>query len=184
MVIHSSFERRYDAAIVERPGVGDPIYAFAAGDAGPRAITIMVEPWGTTTWTAEFSGPDPGRRALSGLFSTPSPDCLCVIERGTAFFGDVQNPDGFAAVDTKGPVVDVREVPSSGLLLLLTPWSITALNTRGTRWTTERIAIEAIRINEVTEGWAKGLSDPDDDEPRDFAVELSSGRVVGGAGWR
>lgn len=166
MVIHSRFERRYDAAIVERPSAGEPMYAFAAGDAGSRAITVMVEPWGATAWTAEFFGPDPGRRALSGLFGTPSPDCLCVIERGTAFFGDVRNPTGFAVVDTRGAVVNVKEVASSGLLLLLTPWAITALDARGTRWATERISIETIRIDEVTEGWAKGLSDPEDDELR------------------
>ncbi len=177
MAIRNSFEHRYDATIAERPGVGHPTHAFAAGGAGARAVTVVVEPWYATSWTAEFAAPDPGIRALSGIFSTPNPDGLCVIERGTAFLGDVLTPRGFAVVQTRGPVVDVTEILSSGLLLLLTPWSITALDAQGSRWTTERIAIEALRLDEVSDGWARGWSDPEDDAARRFAVELSSGRV-------
>jgi hypothetical protein len=95
---------------------------------------------------------------------------------------DVRAPDGYRVVPTAGSVCSVVPVRHHGLLLLATPWSISALGGRETTWTTRRIAVEGLRLDEIDEGWLRGVADPEDDEPRDFAVELSSGRVVGGAG--
>jgi hypothetical protein len=105
-----------------------------------------------------------------------------VVERGTAFLGDVLRPDHFTAVKTAGPVVAAYEVASEDCLLLVTPWAITAVGREGVLWTTERIAIDGLRIDEVADGWLRGVSDPDDEEPGDFAVEMATGRLVGGAG--
>jgi hypothetical protein len=68
------------------------------------------------------------------------------------------------------------------MLLLVTGWAITAVGSDGDLWTTDRIAIDGLRVDEVSDGWARGVADPDDDEPRDFALDLATGRVIGGAG--
>lgn len=181
MLTQDHFASEFDVAIVDRP-VGEPDHVFAATGAGARAVAIEVEPWGEPAWVATFAAQDPGIRALTTLLGTPSPTGLCVIERGTAFLGDVLQPEGFAVVETRGPVVGAEELVADGLLLLLTPWSVVAVDVDGMRWTTERVAIDGLRIDESDGGWVRGVADPNDDEPRDFAVELSSGRVVGGAG--
>ncbi|MCP2237473.1 hypothetical protein [Prauserella halophila] len=90
-------------------------------------------------------------------------------------------PEGFDVVLTPGPVVAAEELAAEAVLLLVTPWAITAVGISGVLWTTPRIAIDGLRVDEASDGWVGGVADPDDDEPRDFAVELATGQVVGGA---
>lgn len=181
MITQDHFASEFGVSIVDSTG-GLPDHSFAAEGAGSRAIEVVVEPWGGRSWSAVFAASDPGVRALTVLLGTPTPTGLCVIERGTAFLGDVLDPEGFTCVETGGPVVAAEELTGEGLLLLVTPWKITAIDQSGLRWTTERIAIEGLRVDEVDAGWIRGVADPDEEEPHDFAVNLASGEVVGGAG--
>lgn len=119
---------------------------------------------------------------MSAILGTPSPTGVCVVERGTAFVGDVLVPSAIEVVRTRGPVVGAEELVTDGLLLLLTPWAITAVDANGHRWTTGRVAIDGLRIDDVGGGQVRGVADPGDDEPRAFAVDLVTGEVVGGAG--
>ncbi|WP_019145983.1 hypothetical protein [Aeromicrobium massiliense] len=180
MITHSHFASEFDVAVVEY-AAETPDRMFSADGAGSRAVLVAVEPWGEPTWTASFAGSDPGRRALTGLFGTPSPTGLCVVERGTAFLGDVVEPEGFEVVATPGPVVAAEELVVGAKLLLVTPWAITAVGASGVQWTTPRIAVDGLRVDEASDGWLRGVADPGDDEPRDFAIDLSTGRVTGGA---
>lgn len=182
MIIEDRFPSEFDASIVDA-FAATPDYEFVAGGAGGRSIQVLVDPWVVPAWSASFAASDPGIRALSALHGTPLATGLCVVERGTAFVGDVLDPaSGFDVVDTGGPVVAAAELASENVLLLLTPWEITAIDADGIRWRSERIAIEGLRVDEASDGWIRGVADPRDVEPRDFAVELSSGRILGGAG--
>lgn len=78
-------------------------------------------------------------------------------------------------------MVDAEELPADGVLLLLTPWSITAVGQSGRRWTSGRITIDKLGVDEAGDGSLRGVADRDDDEPRDFALDLATGEVVGGA---
>jgi hypothetical protein len=180
MITHSHFASEFDVAIADYSAEASD-HAFSAEGAGSRAIAVAVEPWGEPRWTATFAAPDPGRRTLSALLGTPSPTGLCVVERGTAFLGDVLEPDGFVVVPTAGPVVAAEELTAESALLLVTPWAITAVGESGVLWTTPRVAIDGLRVDEASGGWVRGVADPDDDEPRDFAVDLATGQVIGGA---
>jgi hypothetical protein len=179
MITHSHFASEFDVAIADYSAAPD--HVFSAEGAGSRAAAVSVEPWGEPPWTAAFAGPDPGRRALTALLGTPSPTGLCVVERGTAFVGDVLEPDGFEVVATPGPVVAAEELVDEGALLLVTPWAITAVGPSGVLWTTPRIAVDGLRVDEASDGWVRGVADPDDDEPRDFAVGLATGQLTGGS---
>jgi hypothetical protein len=149
---------------------------------GARASTILIRPRGGSDWTGSFSGDASFRRGFSGLFGTPSPRRLCVVECGTAFLVDVLNPPATTVVQVDGPVRGIEPLVNHGLLLLLTPWTITAVGTSGPLWTTRRIAIEDVRVDEVIDHHLGGVADPDDEEPRNFAIDLRTGEVVGGGG--
>ena len=69
---------------------------------------------------------------------------------------------------------------TQGLLLVLTPWSMVAIDHQGIRWATDRIAIYGLTVDQVRDGWVSGVANPSDSEPRAFAIELDTGRVVGG----
>ncbi|OYN89349.1 hypothetical protein [Parenemella sanctibonifatiensis] len=173
------FMSEFTAGVADMSAGAD--HAFLAEGAGARSTFVVVEPWGAQSWSATFAAPDPGRRALSALLGTPNPTGLCVVERGTAFLGDVLNPASFEAVPTMGPVVAAEELEEERVLLLVGPWTITAVSSAGVLWETRRLAIDGLRVAEASGGWVRGASDPDDGEPREFAVELATGQVAGGA---
>lgn len=180
MIKHRHFVSEFDVAIADLPGTSVD-HVFAAEGAGARTLVVAVEPWGEPSWIAAFAAPDPGRRALTALLGTSNLTGLCVIERGTAFVGDVRDPVGFAVVPTPGPVVEAEELIDESVLLLVTPWAITAVGASGPLWTTQHIAVDGLRVDEASNGWILGVADPDDDEPHDFAVELATGQLIGGS---
>lgn len=100
----------------------------------------------------------------------------------TAFLVNVLAPADYSPVPTDGPVFGVEQLVDESRLLLVTRWSITAIGVDGVAWTSPRIAIDGLRVDEIDDGWLRGVADPNDDEPRDFAVDLRTGNVVGGAG--
>jgi hypothetical protein len=180
MIIRDHFASEFDAEIADYLAAS-PDHVFEAEGTGSRATLVAVEPWGEPTWTVSFAAPDPGRRALTTLLGTPSPTGLCVVARGTAFLGDVLVPEGFEVVAAPGPIVSAEELVRERALLLVTPWAVTAVGANGVRWTTPRVAVDGLRIDEAEDGWIRGVADPDDDEPRDFAVDLATGELVGGS---
>ena len=133
-------------------------------------------------WLASIRPPASSLRgAVTSIHSTPSPSVMCVVVGGDAVLIDVRDPAKYEWVDTAGPVVTVRSLVRERLLLLATPWAITAVGRDGVRWRTERLSIEGLRLDEVADGWLAGVADPGDDEPRDFAIDLRTGSHRGGA---
>jgi hypothetical protein len=148
---------------------------------GPERLIEVALPDGSAWLVSVAAFPDPSRRAVSGLFPTASSRHLLAVERGAAYLVDVGDPGGSYPVTTYGAVVGVRPVPQMDLLLLWTDWAVTAVGPDGVAWRTTRVAIEGIRIDEVENGRARGVADPDDDEPRNFVIDLRTGEVQGGA---
>ena len=176
------FQSRFRARIVDLPFNGCD-YTFKSKGAGARAISLLVEPDDGSSWLATFAADDPlANEALSGIWRTPSPTGLCVIERGTAFLGDVLTPSEFAVIETCGPIVAMKELIEQRLLLLISPWTITAVSAEGVRWVTDRIAIEGISVKGVDSGQLIGVSDPGGDESHGFVVDISTGKLIGGGG--
>jgi hypothetical protein len=177
-----AFPAEYEAGIVDAPPAGVADFTLNAGPDSTRVVTIKVLPQhDTMPWVANVAVPEPTRATtISGIFSTPCLTTLCLIEGGTAVLIDVRRPDAHQIVPTDGPVLVVREALEDSLLLLVTPWAITAVGAGEVRWTSRRIAIEEIRVDSIKSGWLRGMADPDD-EAHDFAVELSTGQLVGGA---
>lgn len=177
------FDAAYEAELADAPSDGAWDFSFTDGMAGSRGSTVTVTPFEGFPWTGWFAASDPVvARAVSGLFPTPDPTVLCVVERGTAFLVDVLNPARYQVVATHGPVVAVEPVREAAVLLLVTHWAITAIGAGSVAWTSARIAIEGIRVDEVADGWLRGVADPDDEEQRDFAIDLATGELIGGAG--
>lgn len=104
------------------------------------------------------------------------------MERGTAFLVDVLDPATYEVIAGDGSIIAVEAVREAGLLLLATPWWVTAVGHGAVAWRSPRIAINGVRLDEMDDGWLHGVADPDDDEPRDFAIDLATGELVGGAG--
>lgn len=152
-------------------------------DGGVVSRSVAVLPCGgDPAWSASLSVPRPLlNTACSGNFASPRPDVVLLAERGAVFWVEVGRPADYRVIHTDGPVVQVEPIIAEGLVLLVTPWSLTAIAASGVAWSTPRIAIEGIRVDEVANGWLRGVADPRNEEPRNFTVDLATGDVVGGA---
>jgi hypothetical protein len=78
-------------------------------------------------------------------------------------------------------VVAVKPIARENILLLATPWQVTGIGHDGVLWTTRRLAIDGLRLDESMDGLVAGVADPQDVEPRDFVIDLRTGRHEGGA---
>lgn len=166
------------AEIVERSSVA-PNFTFSAAGSGARVIDVSVRLRNGSGWSACFAGPDPGIRAVTALLATPHPFGLCVIERGAAFLGDVRDPSGFSVIEHAEPVVEVLDVTAAaGLLLLISPWSVVAIDDNGLRWVSGRLSVYGLRIDEVRAGLIRLTADPDDVEPSILTIDATTGRRV------
>lgn len=154
---------------------------FASADLGTVVLLKVVNADGDS-WIGGFKRRQSrGTPGLTGVYSTPNPRRLCVVIHGDAYLINSTRPTPNAWVATGGPVTSIRPAPGEGLLLLASPWKVSALDEDGVRWQSPRLAIEGIRLDEVADGRVAGVADPDDEEPRDFVINLRTGVHSGGA---
>lgn len=178
-----AFPADYQAQLLEEQTVGGASYAFGREGQPASGVDVLIEvrlPDGER-WVGAVRRPPPTvKGALTAYHPTPYPRRVCVVAGGDAYLIDVDQPKAFEVLDTGGPVVAVHSVVSDGLLLLASPWVVTAIDHNGRAWQTERLAINGVRLDETDDGRLAGVADPDDDEPRDFLIDLRTGRHEGG----
>jgi hypothetical protein len=149
------------------------------GRVGDGGLMLEVT-WDGGTWRALVANGERYRGAHSGVHATPNPETLCVVARGDAYLVDVRAPDHARSVPGT-PIVAVRPALDDGLLLLATPYDVTALAASGVAWTTARLVLEGIALGTLAGGELRGTADPDEPEAREFVIDLRTGRHRGGA---
>jgi hypothetical protein len=176
-----SFDADYDVEpLIDLPSALD--YDFHEPGMVPKPDLLLgVTAGDGSSWTGgvRAGGPSVGS-PKTGIYTTPNKNKLLVVGRGDAYLIDVRNPAAYEAVSTGGPVVAVKPIPKENVLLLATPWDVTGIGEDGVLWTTERLAIDGLRLDESQEGRVAGVADPKDLEPRDFVIDLRTGKHKGG----
>lgn len=179
LIREAAFEKSYDAALVDTPSFGCADYEFHGLHREGSRITLLVTLADGRSWTGTF-GNEPSWRGLTGTFPTPDSDSLCVINHGRAFLVNTLHPADAQTIPSDGPIRSLASIPSPPLLLLATQWSVVAIGPSGEAWASDRIATEGIRLDDVVGSFAIGVADPDDEEPREFALDLRTGAIAGG----
>jgi hypothetical protein len=178
-----AFPAAYEVRLEVAPR-GEAIHTFGYPGASGVGTTLGFEIITTSgsRWRGEvMTGRGGVAKPVTGAFSTPNETRLCVIAGGDAYLVDVERPGAFEAVDAAGPVTGVRPLLHEEMLLLHSPWHITAIDRDGVRWHTARLSIEGVRIDEIQGISLAGVADPDDDEPKNFVIDLRTGLHEGGA---
>jgi len=182
IVIDRAFPGRYELRLIdELPGTGALDHDIArSGASFGGALLIAVEPEGGVPWTAAVAGGTARlRSAHTGVHGTPSPTIACAVARGDAYLLDVTAPACWRALED-APVTAALSAVADGLLLLATPWRVIAVGADGVAWRTPRLAIDGVAFSAATGGRLTGVADPAGPEPREFTVELATGRHGGG----
>jgi hypothetical protein len=178
-----TFPADYEARILDETRSAEPSHHLGRSDSqGLSPMFVEVAPNDGVPWVVTVEKPGPTvKGVLSGTFATPNPARVLILAGGDPYLVDVHNPDGFEALETADPVVAVLPAVSDGLLLLASPWAVTAVGRNGVAWQTGRLAIDGLRLDEIDGGKIAGVADPDsDDESRDFAIDLRTGAHEGG----
>jgi hypothetical protein len=164
----------------ELPAGTDVVELVPGRQAGAGGLIFEVDPGDSDPWTG-LARPGVMRAsgAVSGLVTTPNPDGLCVLVRGTAYVVDATDRSYRGAV-ASAPVTAVAPVLPAGLLLLATPWQVIGIGPDGVMWQTKRVAIDGLRLDEADESRLFGVADPESAEPREFVIDLRSGTHEGG----
>ena len=181
----TEFEKNWSAEILATPPMIAParqfvypMYVPGEEDALARgALLLMVRPAGAAAFLATCARGFADERTPTGVFACPNPNELCAVAGGYAYIVDVTQPARCTQIALR-PVVEVRAVPSLGLLLFVGFHAVLAWGASGEAWRTGKLTDEGLRIVSVEDGVMHGFGwrlMTDAEVP--FVIDLQTGAV-------
>lgn len=180
MLVEMEFPPTYDVQVLEempaRRGVEHQFARDGRIVDGGVLIEVVSE---SGRWDGLVANaPDSLPSAVSGIYSTPSSHVVAVIAKGDAYFIDVEDPEGWWALED-APIVAVRSAVGDGLLVLATSRRVVGVGADGVVWRTPRLAVDGISVGQPAGSELSGVADPRD-EHQEFVIDLRSGKHRGG----
>jgi hypothetical protein len=194
--IDLSFPHHWQAEVLRsRPLILPPrhfVYPLEAEEVERGALEVLVRPGSApgarqkqlsepesspflATCTLGFVDPS----IPTGLWSCPDPQQMCAVSGGYAYVIDTAFPSRFSMLAFR-PVVEVRSVPASGLLLFVGHRGVLAWAEHGQAWESEKLSDEGVVIAGVQDhilqgtGWSMMT-----DTETPFRLDLRTGlRIV------
>jgi hypothetical protein len=112
----------------------------------------------------------------TGLWSCPHPDDICAVSGGYAYIINAAAPEHFTMIAFR-PVMELRSLPSQGLLLFVGHHALLAWSANGHAWQSEKLSDEGVTITAIEAGKLHGLSwNMITDKETPFTLDLSTGR--------
>lgn len=159
---------------------GSHFYFPTASSSGGRdGILVKVNPPDGHRWLGTFAFGFETPQAVSGIFSCPARDNLCVVSSGTGYIVDTTNPKHWIQV-TSQPITDVRLILNLGLLVFVDFTSITTYDARGLAWQAKDISWDGVTMVAVTSLNIEALVwDAPTDERLRVTIDLKNGAIIG-----
>ena len=162
----------------ETQGSALPHYYFpgASTQGGRDGILVKVRPEHGQTWIGTFAFGDSG---VSGIFTTPDPQRLCIVSNGEGYFVNTSIPTEWEAIRAM-PIKDVRSILAQEIIVFADYTDLVAYGRTGVKWKTERLVLDELKITEVTDISIKGEGwNPFDETRKNFIVDAATGRHEG-----
>jgi hypothetical protein len=184
-----SFAREWQAAVLEWPPLIAPARQFVyprqvAGEEDTLArgaLLLRVRPAAGGEFLATCARGFADLRMPTGVFSCPDPRELCAVAGGYAYIIDTAAPEKSTQIPLR-PVVELRPLPGSGLLIFAGFQSIAAWGTQGLAWQSGRLSYEGLRLTAIEAQELHGFGwDLQTDKEVEFALDLRTGKHTGGA---
>ena len=155
-------------------------YPGASTQGGRDGLLVEVRPESGQSWVGTFAFGDVTAKGVSGIFTTPDPERLCVVSKGEGYIVSASAPAIWETVKAT-PIVDVRPVRAQGIIVFANFTELVAYGPTGIRWRTKRLAWDSLKITEVTDTTIKGeFWDVRNDANSNFVVDLATGKHQGG----
>lgn len=177
----ATFPHLYECdRLTESPSTGIPHYYYpgASRQGGHDGLLLELRPEAGEPWLGTFAFGDVTPKGVSGVFTTPDPDQVCVVSRGEGYLVSVSTPTNWKAV-LAAPIIDVRSIPARGIIVFADYTTIAAYGQGGLYWKTLRLSWDGLRITEVTDSSIKGEFFDPSGSMETFVVDLATGSHEG-----
>src|SRR5258707_9516838 len=155
-------------------------YPGASPEGGRDGVLIRVRPEGGQAWVGTFAFGIFTVKGISGIFTTPNPDRVCVVAVGEAYLVSASAPTEWEAISIL-PIIDVRPIRAHGIIVFANFTELVAYGQTGIKWTTRRLTWDSLKITEVTDDLIKGeYWDILSEAMASFVVDLATGEHTGG----
>jgi hypothetical protein len=154
-------------------------YPGASTDGGADGVLIRVVPQGRHPWLGTFAFGRVSRTSVTGVYTCPDVNNLCVIAAGAGYIVDTRDPNVWEEVPRE-PIMDVRPILERSILVFSDITQLTAYGPDGISWTTRRVSWDGITIIRVDPEELVGSAwDAPLQRQVEFRVDLRNGAVTG-----
>lgn len=123
-------------------------------------------------WVGNFHGID--KQYFTGVVLWPKVDHLCIVSGGAAYVVKMNDPDTFEELSI-GPITDALYDLNTNIVVFASFTNIYGFGERGFLWKTPRMAIDGIKIKEISNGIILGISN-NIDEGVPFSLDVKTGK--------
>jgi hypothetical protein len=184
MTLDDHFAHRYEATLRPRIDTPDGLIYIPARP----GLTVEISPAKDDVWTGVF-GDGLGEDLVTGLFTTPDENSVCVVSTGEGYFVQADDPGAWLRVDCI-PVRVILPFPQHRLLVF---GNFTELVAYGfdpesidvrlkVAWRTDRLGWDGLEVVRVTDERIEGQAwHAPAERMVGFSVDVNTGRHEGGA---
>ena len=179
----ATFAHSYECErLNETPRTAPAHYYFpgASTKGGRDGILVEVRPERGQAWLGTFAFGQVTPKGVSGIFTTPDPQRLCVVSSGEGYLVSANTPTEWEAIRAT-PILDVRSIRAQGIIVFADYTTLVAYGQTGMKWKTKRLTWDSLKITEVTDAFIKGeFWDIRSEATASFVVDLATGTHQGG----
>jgi hypothetical protein len=184
MAIDTTFPQSYECEwLLETPpttALPHYYYPGASVQGGRDGVLVKVRSECGQEWLGTFAFGRLTQRGVSGLFTTPDPDRLCVVAAGEGYFVSANTPTSWEEI-LAVPTRDVRPIAAHDIIVFADFTNLVAYGKTGLMWRTKRLSWDDLKIIEVTDVFIKGeFWDILSEGTATFVVDLATGAHTGG----
>jgi hypothetical protein len=178
MIQNCLFSKNYDWEILPGlPGKIDIINFPPEERFFSEGLVVEIKPYGEKPWIANFHGAS--KDYMSGIYSTPQIDKMCVVTNGAGFIVDAYEPNKAISVPVL-PVVEVHLLADANIMIFISFTVIAGFGLDGFVWKT-KVSCDGIHVKNICGGSINGFAwDSTKGIEVDFSVKIDTGTLIGG----
>lgn len=182
--LDETFKRSYQCQCLdELPSLAKRHFYYPGGitTGGKDGVVVKVIPADTEPWIGTFAFGILSPKGITGLFTYPDQESLCVVSLGKGYIVNTEEPKTFQLIKME-PVLLVIPILSRNIIVFGDYNYLVAYNNSGQVWQTQRLSWDGIKIGKVTEENITGqVWDLASESYISFIVDLKTGHHVGGS---
>jgi hypothetical protein len=186
MKLDLTFPHQYEIEeLFELPsGTGEhKRFYFPGGveEGGRDGLLIKVSPQVGMPWLGIFAFGYNSPNVVTGIYACPNSISVCVVSAGQGYIVRTDDPHVWEEVIAY-PILDVRSLHMSKLLIFSDFTEIVAYGLGGMVWKTSRLSSDGLKIIEATPDYIRGLAwDAPQQQEVEFLIDVRTGRHEGGS---